>query len=151
MPRKLPSRQELRKQAEAAEAAGLDEESPKKKTKKKKKAAKKRATRKVKDAVPERKRLVWVIYTATLREEARFPYDQRKQAEEKLEHLLAKGKRTYFMQPVKELISGEAVPVPVEELEEEKVKVIADDADDTDLVDEDNEDDEDKEGVEEED
>ncbi len=132
MPRKLPSRQELRKQAEAADAAGIDEGTPKKKTRKKKKAAKKRATRKVKDAVPERKRLVWVIYTATLREEARFPYDQRKQAEEKLEQLLAKGKRTYFMQPVKELISGE-VPVAVEEVEEEKAKVVEDDPD---LVDE---------------
>ena len=142
MPRKLPSRQELRKQAEAAEAADLDEGSPKKKAKKKKKAAKKRATRKVKDAVPERKRLVWVIYTATLREEARFPYDQRKQAEEKLKHLLAKGKRTYFMQPVKELISGEAAPVPVEEPDEEKAKVAADDDDSADEI---NEDDEDKE------
>jgi len=149
MPRKLPSRQELRKQAEAAEAAGLDEESPKKKAKKKKKAAKKRATRKVKDAVPERKRLVWVIYTATLREEARFPYDQRKQAEEKLEHLLAKGKRTYFMQPVKELISGEAAPVLVEEPEEEKKAKVA--ADDPDSADENDEDDEDKEDEEEED
>ncbi len=130
MPRKLPSRQELRKQAEAAEAAGIDEESPKKKVKKKKKAAKKRATRKVKDAVPERKRLIWVIYTATLREEARFPYDQRKEAEEKLAQLLAKGKRTYFMQPVKELISGEAVPVAVEELEEsEPAKVSSEDQD----------------------
>ena len=127
MPRKLPSRQELRKQAEAAEAAGLDDESPKKKKVKKKKAAKKRATRKVKDAVLERKRLVWVIYTATLREEARFPYDQRKQAEEKLKQLLAKGKRTYFLQPVKELVSGEPAPVPVEEPEEEKAKSPADD------------------------
>lgn len=128
MPRKLPSRQELRKQAEAAEAAGLEDESPrKKKVKKKKKAAKKRATRKVKDAVLERKRLVWVIYTATLREEARFPYDQRKQAEEKLKQLLAKGKRTYFLQPVKELVSGEPAPVPVEEPEEEKAKSPADD------------------------
>ena len=128
MPRKLPSRQELRKQAEAAEAAGLEDESPKKKkVKKKKKAAKKRATRKVKDAVLERKRLVWVIYTATLREEARFPYDQRKQAEEKLKQLLAKGKRTYFLQPVKELVSGEPAPVPVEEPEEENAKSLADD------------------------
>lgn len=129
MPRKLPSRQELRKQAEAAKAAGVDDESPKKKkTKKKKKAAKKRTTRKVKDAVSERKRLIWVIYTATLREEARFPYDQRKQAEEKLKQLLAKGKRTYFLQPVKELVSGDATPVPVEEPEEAKAEAVKDDA-----------------------
>lgn len=138
MPRKTSSRLELRRQAEAAEAAGIEEESPKKKVKKKK-AAKKRATRRVKDAIPERKRLVWVIYTATLREEARFSYDQRKEAEAKLEQLLAKGKRTYFLQPVKELVSGDAPkPVVAEDEEVPSPKTSSDDA-------EDNEDSEDEE------
>ncbi|MCA8987481.1 MAG: hypothetical protein KDA78_07565 [Planctomycetaceae bacterium] len=114
MPRKTASRLELRKQVEAAEKSA-----PKKSAaKKKKKATKKRTTRRTKESAPERKRLVWVIYTATLREEARFPYDQRKEAEERLESLLSKGKRTYFLQPVKELVSGAAV-VPVSDSSDE--------------------------------
>ncbi|MCG6158529.1 hypothetical protein [Rubinisphaera margarita] len=123
MPRKTASRLELRRQAEAAEKVAPKEA---KKAKKKKKAAAKRTSRRTKDAVPERKRLVWVIYTATLREEARFPYDQRAEAEERLEQLKSKGKRTYFMQPVKELLSG-STPIPTdaaaadEEVEEDLV------------------------------
>lgn len=120
MPRKTPSRLELRKQVEAAESnASIAKEA--KTTIKKKKATKKRTTRRTKEEVLERKRLVWVIYTATLREEARFPYDQRAEAEERLNQLLAKGKRTYFMQPVKELLSGgPARPQPVDDAELEE-------------------------------
>lgn len=135
MPRKTASRLELRKQAEAAEkhlASG--EEKP---VKKKKKAAKKRTTRRSKDEVLERKRLVWVIYTATLREEARFPYDQREEAEERLTQLLAKGKRTYFLQPVKELLSGGPVRVqPDSEEELEDDDAIVDDLERDDIDDE---------------
>lgn len=130
MPRKTASRLELRKQSEAAEKNPAASEA--KAVKKKKKATKKRATRRSKDEIIERKRMVWVIYTATLREEARFPYDQRAEAEERLTQLLAKGKRTYFLQPVKELLSGgparaqasdeadddEAAPVADVEIEE---------------------------------
>ncbi|MBL4883734.1 MAG: hypothetical protein JKY95_04235 [Planctomycetaceae bacterium] len=143
---------ELRRQAEAAEAAGIEEESPKKKVKKKK-AAKKRATRRVKDAIPERKRLVWVIYTATLREETRFPYDQRAEAEEKLAQLLAKGKRTYFLQPVKELVSGEASTASVveEDDEESKKKPAKGDAEDNEEAEDKDNDDEDSDEEEEED
>ena len=102
MARKTPSRKELRKQTEAAEAkeaAG--------KTKKKKKATKKKTTSRTKRAkvkVPERKRLVWAIFSGSMKEEQRFPYDQRKEAEEKVEKLKSKGKKQYFIQPIKELI-----------------------------------------------
>lgn len=106
MPRKTASRLELRKQAEAAEKNPVSETTSAAAAKKKKKATKKRTTRRSKEEVIERKRLVWVIYTATLREEARFPYEQRAEAEDRLQQLLAKGKRTYFLQPVKELLSG---------------------------------------------
>ena len=141
MPRKIPSRLELRKQAEAAE------KNPAPKKAKKKKAAKKRTTRRTKDAAPERKRLVWVIYTATLREEARFPYDQRAEAEEKLETLLAKGKRTYFLQPVKELVSGGPAPAAAgAEDDDDETDVVEDveniDSDDEDIeLDEEDDDD----------
>jgi len=87
--------------------------------KKKKKATKKRSTRRTKEEVIERKRLVWVIYTATLREEARFAYDQRTEAEERLAQLQAKGKRTYFLQPVKELLSGGPAPQSDDEPDDE--------------------------------
>ncbi len=145
MPRKIPSRLELRKQAEAAEKLAV----PKKA--KKKKVAKKRTTRRTKDAAPERKRLVWVIYTATLREEARFPYDQRAEAEEKLETLLAKGKRTYFMQPVKELVSGGPAPTAAAAEDDEENDVVEDvdnnDSDEDDVdQDSDDDDDDDEEG-----
>jgi len=153
MPRKTASRLELRRQAEAAEKVAPKEA---KKAKKKKKAAAKRTSRRTKDATPERKRLVWVIYTATLREEARFPYDQRAEAEERLEQLKSKGKRTYFLQPVKELLSG-AAPIPtdaagddeVEDLPDEETNEAevddaefddSDDSDDDDLGDDDSDD-----------
>ncbi len=148
MPRKIPSRLELRKQAEAAE------KNPAPKKAKKKKAAKKRTTRRTKDAVPERKRLVWVIYTATLREEARFPYDQRAEAEEKLETLLAKGKRTYFMQPVKELVSGGPAPsaeVADEEDDNDVIEDVENNESDDDDIDTDGDDEDDDGGGDDED
>ena len=115
MPRK--SRLDLRKEAEIAEKA------PKKATKKKK-AAKKRTTRKTKEMVLERRRLVWVIYSANLKEDSRYPYEQRKEAEERLEQLKSKSKRTYFIQPVKEVLSGEkkvTAEVPEDDDVEEEV------------------------------
>ncbi|MCA8983422.1 MAG: hypothetical protein R3C12_00730 [Planctomycetaceae bacterium] len=125
MPRKTASRLELRKQAEAAEKNPAAPDA--KAAKKKKKATKKRATRRSKDEIIERKRMVWVIYTATLREEARFPYDQRAEAEERLTQLLAKGKRTYFLQPVKELLSGgPARPQASDDVDEDEPAAVAD-------------------------
>ena len=110
MARKTPSRLELRKQAEAAEA---EESQGTKKKATKKKATRKKATKKrTKEKAPERKRVVWVIFTGSMKEEARFPYNQKKEAEAKLEALRAKGKRLYFMQPVKEVFTAEA---PAEE------------------------------------
>jgi len=106
MARKTASRLALRREAEAAEAAEA-QDGPK--AKKKRKATRKKSTttrRKVKAA--ERKRLVWGVFSGSLKEEARFPYDQRKEAEEKLEKLLARGKKLYFIQPIKEVITASA-------------------------------------------
>ncbi len=103
MARKTASRLAKRREAEAAES----QDSPK--AKKKRKATRKKATttrRKAK--VAERKRLVWGVFSGSLKEEARFPYDQRKEAEEKLEKLLARGKKVYFIQPIKEVITAPA-------------------------------------------
>jgi hypothetical protein len=108
MARKTPSRLQKRREAEAAGATA--------KTKKAegKKPAKKRVSRR-KVKAPDRKRLFWGVFSGTLKEEARFNYDERKQAEEKLELLRSKSKKLYFIQPIKEVItaeSGAARPEP---------------------------------------
>src|SRR5262245_37694290 len=102
---------ELRKQAEAAEARGaLDEP-------KKAKKSTGTKTKRVKEKVQARKRLVWVVYNGSMKEEGRFPYDQRSAAEEKIELLRQKSKKMYFIQPLKEIIGeapGAAKPVAAE-------------------------------------
>jgi hypothetical protein len=100
MARKTASRLSKRREVEAAEAQGATS------TKKKRaKAAKKKAPTRRKSKAAERKRLVWGVFSSSLKEEARFPYDQRKEAEKKLKALLEKGKRMYFLQPIKEVIT----------------------------------------------
>jgi len=99
MARKTASRLAKRREIEAAEAAPA---------KKKKKATRKKATttrRKTKAIA--RKRLVWGVFSGSLKEEARFPYDQKKEAEAKLAQLLARGKKVYFIQPIKEVFTAE--------------------------------------------
>jgi hypothetical protein len=103
MARKTPSRLQKRREAEAATTRGA-------KTPAAKKAKRTRAPSKRKAKVAERKRLIWGIYSSSFKEEARFPYDQRAAAEERLEQLRAKGKRSYFIQPIKEVISAAAAP-----------------------------------------
>jgi hypothetical protein len=75
----------------------------------KKKAAKKRApakrAKRSREKVPQRRRLIWAVLNASMKEEARFPYDQREAAEDKIKQLRAKSEKSYFIQPVKELIS----------------------------------------------
>ena len=56
----------------------------------------------------ERRKIVWGVYSASMKEEARFPYDQKKEAEKKVEQLKARGKKLYFMQPIKEVITEPA-------------------------------------------
>lgn len=98
------SRLQMRREAEAAESTTA--------TKTKKKATRKKAaTRKAREKAPERKRAVWVIYSGSMKEEGRYTYDQKEAADERLETLLGRGKKLYFMQLVKELITGEG---PVE-------------------------------------
>ena len=96
---------ELREQADAAEKqckkapaeAGVDKKKPKEP---KKKAAAKPKRSKVKVIV--RKRLLWGVFSSSLKEEGRFPYAQKDAAEERAAELAAKHKRTYFVQPIKE-------------------------------------------------
>lgn len=114
-------RMELRKQVEAVEARGGSIDPPKKT----KKAAGTK-TKRVKEKIQARKRLVWVVYNGSMKEEGRFPYDQRDAAEEKIEALRLKSKKMYFIQPLKEIIGeppGAAKPIATAEIEEEELKV----------------------------
>ena len=72
-----------------------------------KKAAKK-TTRKKKSTEPIRYRLIWGVYSSGMREESRFDYGKRKDADKKAEQLTAKGKKLFWVQPIKE----EIVPEP---------------------------------------
>ena len=111
MAKRTRNRHELREQAEAAEklekpASG--EVADKKKAKEpKKKAAPKSKRSKAKIIV--RKRLLWGVFSSSLKEEGRFPYAEREAAEARAQDLAAKHKRTYFIQPIKE-----PLPEPVE-------------------------------------
>lgn len=116
----------MRREVEAAEAAGISDAA--KKTRKKavtsrkkgeaadgkeavrKKRATKPRTRKAKEAA-QRRRLVWVVYSSTMREEGRFLFYERDKAEERLQQLLSKGKRKYFIQPIKEVLNPDGTPV----------------------------------------
>lgn len=114
MARKTASRLSKRREVEAAEAQGATTSK-----KKRAKAAKKKAPARRKTKAAERKRLVWGVFSSSLKEEARFPYDQRKEAEKKLKALLEKGKRMYFLQPIKEVITDS--PAAKSSSEPEKV------------------------------
>ena len=74
----------------------------------KKDATKKTVKRKKKSTEPTRFRLIWGVYSSSMREEARFDYDSRKDADKKADQLTAKGKKLYWVQPIKE----EIIPEP---------------------------------------
>ena len=121
------SRLSKRREVEAAEAA--EKTTVKKKKTTKKKATKKKTTttraRKKKADTPARRRIVWVLYSSTMREEGRYLYHERDKAEEKLQALLAKGKRRYFLQPIKEPLDSDGNPmVPDDEEPVKPAKVV---------------------------
>ncbi len=105
---------------------------------KKKKAAKPR-TRRAKEAM-QRRRLVWVVYSSTMREEGRFLFHEKEKADELLATLLGRGKRRYFMQPVKEALNADGTPMisvvmpaPDEDVEEVKIDPEVEVAEDIDI------------------
>ena len=95
----------LQKRIEAEAAEKVESSKPKKKA-----TRAKTTTRAKKVKAPERKRLLWGVFSGTLKEEGRYPYDQRDKAEERLEQLRAKSKKMFFIQPIKEVISDESAP-----------------------------------------
>ena len=98
---------------------------------KKRKAAKPR-TKRAKEAM-QRRRLIWVVYSSTMREEGRFLYHEKDKADELLATLLGRGKRRYFMQPMKEALNADGTPVVttgpaivVDDVDDDEVKVEVD-------------------------
>src|SRR5579872_5659062 len=105
MAKRTRNRHELREQAEAAEKQEKLPAAEAAPDKKKAKEAKKKAAAKPKRSkakVIVRKRLLWGVFSSSLKEEGRFPYAERDAAEARAADLGAKHKRTYFIQPIKE-------------------------------------------------
>lgn len=110
MAKRTINRRELREQAEAAEKQGAaaGEGGDKKKAKEgKKKAVAKPKRSKTKVIV--RKRLLWGVFSSSMKEEGRFAYAEKEAAETRAAELTAKHKRTYFIQPIKEPIADKPV------------------------------------------
>ena len=144
MARKTQNRMDLRKQAEAAGDVepedgdeldldddgdadldadldlDLDDDSGDEAPKRKKRVAKKKATtarpKRTKAKAIVRKRMLWVVFSTAMKEEARFPYAEKEQAEQKAEALRQKNKKDYFVQPFKEPIA-DAVPTKADKAE----------------------------------
>mgnify|MGYP001558728339 CR=1 FL=1 len=117
----MASRLDKRREVEAAEALGVDGKTEKDGKRKRVAAAgakKKPVKKKPRTKPAERRRLVWVIFNNTQKEEDRFPYEQKKAAEERIEVLRSKSKRLYWLQAVKELI-GAAPPGAVTDIYQE--------------------------------
>lgn len=100
--KKTVSRKKARAEVEAAEKQTKTAKKTAKKVVKKKATRKKRAPKE-----PARFRLTWGIYSSSMKEESRFSFDQRKEAEKKVEKLKSKSKKLYWIQPIKEEISNE--------------------------------------------
>ena len=113
MAKRTKNRHELREQAEAAEKQGKSpdtEAAPAEKKKgkdPKKKAAAKPKRSKAKIIV--RKRMLWGVFSSSMKEEGRFPYADREAAEARAGDLAARHKRTYFVQPIKEPLPDKVV------------------------------------------
>jgi hypothetical protein len=106
MAKRTQNRRELREQVEAAEkqdkssgADGAPVEKKKGKEPKKKAAAKPKRS---KAKIIVRKRMLWGVFSSSMKEEGRFPYAEREAAEARATDLAARHKRTYFVQPIKE-------------------------------------------------
>ncbi|MSR57953.1 MAG: hypothetical protein EXS05_09795 [Planctomycetaceae bacterium] len=114
MAKRTINRRELREQAEAAEKLGTGADGSEKKKVKAAKEPKKKAAPKPKRSKTKlivRKRMLWGVFSASMKEEGRFPYAEREAADNRAVELAAKHKRTYFVQPIKEPIADKPIVV----------------------------------------
>lgn len=115
MARRILNRRELRKSADQAEQekAGTGAETTETAVKKKKAAAPKvKKPRKKKE--PPRMCARWGVFDAGMRQVAIFDYNQRAEADQKVEDLKAKKNAVFFLQIVKEPMPEAAVPEKTE-------------------------------------
>ena len=103
MAKRTRSIREMREQSDAAEKQGKTVDGVATDKKKVKEAKKKVAKpKRSKAKVVVRKRLLWGVFSSSMKEEGRFPYADREGAESRAVDLAARHKRTYFVQPNKE-------------------------------------------------
>ena len=120
MARKTASRMDMRRMNEAAENREADGDAAEAKPKRARAKAKttKKATKRTKEKVAPRRMLMWAIYNGNMKEEARFSYVERKEADEKLAQLREKStKKLYFMQPIKVPLGDAAAQVASDEID----------------------------------
>ncbi|HEV3005526.1 MAG TPA: hypothetical protein VGX78_13765 [Pirellulales bacterium] len=98
MARKIVNRKELRREGEAAEAAGIGT----KETATKKPPAKRKS--RAKTAKEVRLKAFWGVYNQSMKQVARFEYSERKAADKKVVELSTSHKTPHFVQLVKEVI-----------------------------------------------
>ncbi|MFN7769882.1 MAG: hypothetical protein ACK5UC_21995, partial [Planctomycetaceae bacterium] len=98
----------------APETAETSEKGAKKESKKKVAAPK---AKRVKTKVIIRKKLLWGVYSGTMKEEGRYAYADRAAADNRAAELSAKHKKIFFVQPIKEPL-GEGVAAAEEEAAE---------------------------------
>lgn len=98
MARKVMNRKGLRAEADAAEK--LESAKPKKAPAKK--AAKRKS--RAKEPVQERMKLMWGVFSQSLKRVAVFDYTEKAEAQKKAEELSASGKSPHFVQKVKEAV-----------------------------------------------
>lgn len=116
MAKRIVNRQELRKQGEAAEKRKPSGEASAdgKKAKDGPKKAPAKAKR-GKSKVVVRKRLMWGVFSSSLKEEGRFGFFEKEAAENRAQELSQRHKRTYFVQPIKEPIAEKDKAAEAEE------------------------------------
>lgn len=88
------------------------DDAPKKKRRAVKKKAKTPTTRvkRTKTKAIVRKRMLWGVFSPTMKEEGRFPYAEKEAAEARAEALRQKHKRDYFVQKIKEPVADAPPP-----------------------------------------
>jgi hypothetical protein len=103
MGRRTLNRMELRAEAEAAEALGLDKEPESKRAPR----AKSEPSRRPKPVASPRMRVVWAVCDVGGRTIATFEYTSKADAEAMIARLKTQGKGMHFLRSVKEPISAE--------------------------------------------
>ena len=72
--------------------------------------------------------MLWGVFSSSMKEEGKFPYAEKEQADAKAEALHQKNKKEYFVLPVKEPIAEPPSMTKAEKAEKDKAEKAADKA-----------------------